>query len=170
MSPKKRIRFTLRSSPKKRFLVGESLRFSWADLYLAMSLLVNRVRNKTLKIVLASCLSNGKGITHEYLWKLLEMLKREKALDVDDQMKVCAWVIAAYGYMHGLSTGDSGKCFPHPAPLERTKYRRIPDWREKLYCPVCNRNYHPRKNRVRKEVILADFGTWLAKHLKSEHH
>jgi hypothetical protein len=171
MATNKKISFTLESSPNKNYRVGKSLRFTWADLFLALDTVKPLCSSKILRAVIQSLLNSGKDFTHQYLWKVVEMLYKEKLLKTSDTMKVCVWIIAAYGYMHGCSTDEYGiGTFPHPSGPSRIKKVRFTDWRDNLVCPLCSRIYHPRKGRVNKEVIVKEFGVWLENHLTREPH
>jgi hypothetical protein len=170
MAAKRTIRFHLASSPSRRFVVGKSLRFTWQDLYLAIDTLKNRVRGKLLKEILASFLSNGREVTHAFLWKAIELLKKEKMLDTDDAVKACAWVMAAYGYMHGCSTNEDGTgSFPHPAPIRYKKLRKLVDFRDKLVCPVCGHRYKIQKRLKNKAAIYKAYGSWMKVHMREIH-
>jgi hypothetical protein len=171
MATSKKISFTLETSPNKNFRVGWSLRFIWADLYLALDTIKPLVSSKVLHSIITSFLSSGKDITHKYLWKAFELLEKEKLLKTNDTMKVCAWIIAAYGYMHGCPLDeDSSRTFPHPRGPRRMKKVKFIDWRDSLVCPVCGRIYRPIKGRINKEVILREFGKWLDNHFTRERH
>jgi hypothetical protein len=164
-----KIKFTLQTKKNLKFEVGRFHRFDWQDLYHVLQVLNDIVLGKESRFLLGIMLSSTKETVHEYLWELLDLLNFEHGTTGTGRVQVCMWVISCYGYIHGLKSSE-GKAWPHPSPLQRTKYANVPDWRTELKCPLCHRKYKIPRRLKRKNTVLKHFGVWMHKHFCSEKH
>ncbi|KKN14530.1 hypothetical protein LCGC14_0995330 [marine sediment metagenome] len=143
-------------------------RFDWQMLYKTLLHAKGLVEGRT-ELALDFALSSGRDTIHKILWDLLVLLEEE--ISNKTARQVILWVIACYGYTHGLSTSrEEFKTWPHPTyPFKRNRVKFY-DWREDMKCPLCLRRFIPPKNYKRKEPLLRKFKLWLANHLETEYH
>jgi hypothetical protein len=161
------IGFTLGTRKNQRFEVGKFYRFQWDDLYRVLVILKTVVQNAEVIFLLDTMLGTSRELVHQYLWNLIEEVNQDESI-TNSKTIACLWVIACYGYMHGLKT-ELGSPWPHPRPLKRIKYPVQKTWRDELKCPFCLRTYKPPKSFRTKEAILKRFGFWMKKHLCEPH-
>ncbi len=152
----------------KRYTTSTSSvpRFDWSQLRKALMSLKELVNEET-KYTIDYVLSSGRDITHLILWDLFCVLEEQITTKVP--RLVFLWVVACYGYIHGLSTNkEEYKTWPHPTyPFKKSK-KKFYDFRDELKCPVCFKPYTSPKRYVNKKAILRHFRTWIGKHLETE--
>jgi hypothetical protein len=165
---KRKIHFTISTRGDEPFRTGEVSRFQWADLYRALQLLKEYTANPVLKELIDHLLGTTRDLIEQELWKILALIEADP--NVRDNSVLCiGWIIACYGYTHGLSTGGESS-WPLPRKLRRTRRPRIKDWRLDLICPLCQRPYRIPKNVKAKDKVLQRFGKWLVKHILDDPH
>ncbi|MCJ7760587.1 hypothetical protein MUP59_05535 [Candidatus Bathyarchaeota archaeon] len=168
MAVKRQIRFTLRTKPELTFQVGHVHRFDWHDLYYVLTVLQKEVESNELRLEIESFLGSTQEVVQDNLFLLLSAIETDGGVR-KNKVLACGWVIACYGYLHGLYVPRPEDKWPHPSPLQRTKRIVVADWRDDLYCPVCGRRFQTPKSVKAKDKVLIRFGVWLQRHMLSPH-
>ncbi len=143
-------------------------RFDWSQLYKAL-IHVKELVNEETQYTIDYALSSGRITTHMILWDLFCVI--EEQITTKTPRLVFLWVIACYGYIHGLSIDkEEYKAWPHPTyPFKRTKVEFY-DYRDGLKCPVCFKPFRIPKRYKHKKAILRRFRLWLSQHLEKGIH
>lgn len=168
MAGKRSIRFTLRTQPELTFQVGHVHRFNWNDLYYVLTVLQKEVESNELRLEVESLLGSTQEVVQSNLFLLLSAIETDGGV-VKDKVLACGWVIACYGYLHGLNVPSPEDKWPHPSPLKRRKRIVVLDWRDELYCSVCGRRFRTPKSVKAKDLVLRRFGVWLQRHMLEPH-
>jgi len=171
MTKRRRIKFTMATRKNENFStgsMGKAYRFTWQDLYRALLILKNHIANIDLVERIDRLLGSTRDIVEYELWIILQLTELDPNVRTNTVL-ACGWVLACYGYYHGLTT-HSDSSWPLPRELRRVRKLRIHDWRVDLVCPLCGKPYRIPGNVKAKDKVLRRFGSWLEKHIKNDPH
>jgi len=165
---RKKITFTISTRKGEKFKTGTVYRFKWKDLYRALQILKDHIIAPQMIEFIEFLLGSNRILVEAHLWQILEFLEDNPSLLTNTTLCI-GWIIASYGYTHGLRTSGEST-FPLPRSIRRMRKPRLHDWRVDLKCPVCGKPYRIPKNVKAKALVLKRFGVWLERHLRNDPH